>query len=240
MLHVIPFLLTWALLCIAPGSAPKQPANPVKRHPHHPQAIKIGGVKGDILVTYTTMPYNPERLKELKPGFSWHLGYAQLKTDVPLNVGETKVPAGTYKFNSQLNKDGKAWTLELQNLDLMQAKGQVMRAQRRGDEAAVTKAQDNVKMVEAKLKKAGISAVIALPTSAFKAEDDEHLTIHAINRGWTTAGRRTTDARGKTGVRGSLRTSFGNLHYQFDFEEVIEGAQDPQDQQPDRPRRRRR
>ena len=47
-------------------------------------------------------------------------------------------------------------------------------------------------------------------------------------------------ARGKTGVRGSLRVSFGDLHHEFSFEEVIGGAQDPQDQQPDRRRRRRR
>ena len=97
-----------------------------------------------------------------------------------------------------------------------------------------------VEAVEAKLKKDGVATNIVLPTSTFKADDEEHMIIYAINRGWATTQRGRTEARGKTGVRGSLRVSFGDLHHEFSFEEVIEGAQDPADEQPDRRRRRRR
>ncbi|MHC4516732.1 MAG: hypothetical protein ACYTGW_22890 [Planctomycetota bacterium] len=239
MQYLIPLLLPWALLCTVPGSAPNNPnpTNP-KLDPHYYQAIKIGGVKGDITVIYFTVPFNPERLKGLKPGFGWHLGYASIKTDVPLKVGDTKVPAGQHKLNCRLNEDGKTWTFELQNGELVQAKLQVRRARRQGEEA-VAKARDAVAAVEAKLAKAGIPANIVLPTSTFKADDEEHMIMYAINRGWETAGIRQTKPRGKTGVRGTLRVSFSNLHYEFGFEEIIEGAQDPEDEQPN-PRRRRR
>jgi len=239
MQHVIPLLLTWALLCVAPGSVPDQPANPTKRHPHHYQAIKIGGVKGNITLTYFTVPYNPEELKGRKPGFTWHLGGAALKTNVPLKVGDVNVPAGQHKLNCRLNKDGETWTLELQNGELVRAKRQIWRARRQGDEA-VAKARETVKALEAKLKEDGVPANIALPTSTFKADDEEHMIMYAINRGWETTGRGRTAVRGKTGARGSLRISFGDLHHEFSFEEVIEGAQDPEDPQPDRRRRRRR
>ncbi len=239
MQHVTPLLMTWALLAVAPGSAPNPLPHPTPRHPHHPRAIKIGGVKGDITVTYITLTYNPERLKDLKPGFAWHLGFAQLKTDVPLKVGDTQVPAGRYKLNAYLKGDGKTWSLGLENGELTQAKWQVMRAQRGGNEEAVAKARDAVKAIEAKLKKAGTPATIPLPTSTFKADDEEHLTLYAVNHGWATPRMGSTDNRGKAGVRASLRASFGDLHYKFDVEEVIEGAQEPADEQPSPPYRRR-
>ncbi len=241
MQYLIPLLLPWALLCTVPGSVPDPttPTNPTKRHPHHPQAIKIGGVKGDITVTYFTVPYNPDRLNDLKPGFTWHLGSATLKTDVPLTVGDVKVPAGQHKLNCRLNKDGKGWTLELQNGQLMQAKRRVQGARRRGTDEAVAKAQDEVAAVDAKLKKDSIPANIVLPTSTFKADDEEHMIMYAINRGWVTTRRGQTEPRGKTGVRGSLRVSFGDLHHEFKFKEFIEDGPEPGDEQPNRRRRRR-
>lgn len=235
-MHYAILLLTWALLCIAPGSAPKQPANPIKLHPHYTKAIKIGGVKGDITVTYLTLTHNPEKVKTVKPGSPWHLGFAKIKTDVPLRAGDVKIPAGEHKLNARLNEDGKSWALELENFQLASTKMQIFRARRQGEEA-VAKVRDKIKAIEASLKKAGTPARIALPTSTFKSEDDEHLTLYAINRGWATKGFGQTESRGKTGVRGTLRASFGDLHYQFDFEEIIEGAQDPDDQQPERRRR---
>ncbi|MHC4853416.1 MAG: hypothetical protein ACYTF5_15495, partial [Planctomycetota bacterium] len=146
---------------------------------------------------------------------------------------------GQHKLNCRLNEDGKTWTFELQNGELMQAKRRMSRARRRGPEEAVAKARDEVAAIEAKLKKAGTPVNIVLPTSTFKADDEEHMIMYAINRGWETAGMGQTKPRGKTGVRGTLRVSFSNLHYEFGFEEIIEGAQDPEDEQPN-PRRRRR
>lgn len=86
---------------------------PLPLHPHLPKAIVVGGAGGKATVYYFTVPYNPERLKGLQPGFQWHLGRAQLVTEVPLRVGDATVAAGKYKCDVRRGDTGDQWSLVL-------------------------------------------------------------------------------------------------------------------------------
>ena len=75
---------------------------------------------------------------------------------------------------------------------------------------------------------------IVVSTTAFKADNQEHMAMYAINRGFKARRRRGTDPFDTTGVQASIRVSFGDLHYQFEFTEFCEGVKPPEQ------RRRRR
>ncbi len=248
MTHLVPLLLTWALLLLAPGSLsttdtetspnPFDPTSPVKLlHPHHPKVVKIGGVKGNITLTHITVPFNEKHLADLKPGFTWHMGFANLKTEIPIECGDVKVPAGNYKLEMRRGKTNKDWSFVLSSQDLLAAKNTLRRAERRGTDEEIEEAKAKLKAVEASLKKSGGDKNITLPTKAFKADDEEHLIFFAINRGWETNSRRTTDPRSDDGVKGSIRVSFGDLHYEFGFKETGTGGK-PQQRRGGRRRRR--
>ncbi len=84
-------------------------------HPHYSKAIVVGGAAGSVKILYLTEPFNADHLKGRRAGFEWHLGYAQLHTDVPLQVGEVTVPAGKHKLNARLNEKG-SWDFVLGKL----------------------------------------------------------------------------------------------------------------------------
>ena len=59
-------------------------------HPHVPRAIKLGLTEGEAAIHDFTMPFHTELVKELKPGFSWHAGYAQITTARALTAGSRR------------------------------------------------------------------------------------------------------------------------------------------------------
>jgi hypothetical protein len=63
-----------------------------------------------------TVPFNPEHLEGLQPGFDWHLGFPVLDTEIPLAVGDVTVPAGKYALNARLGEEG-AWDFVVKQRD---------------------------------------------------------------------------------------------------------------------------
>ncbi len=202
------------LMAVSPVIAP---------HPHNPKGLVVGGAGGKVTVTYFTVPFNPDQLAKIKPGMSWHLGFAAFETEVPLRAGDSEIPAGKYKLNGKLAKDGK-WQIQLASWDLIDAQSKLRRARRSASNGSVA-AADRVKelqaTVEALTEKHKDGIVIA--ADDFKAEQDEHLTMTLINRGFNTV--RRGSAEPKSGVEFSLRVSFGDLHRSIDITEVFTGAE---------------
>ena len=82
-------------------------------HPHMTKATIVPGVKGKVVVTYLTVPYNPDNIKDLEPGFVFSAPAAQVKTDMALVAGNVKIPAGEYALKARLDDNGKTWSVML-------------------------------------------------------------------------------------------------------------------------------
>lgn len=106
MSGMISSVLAVLLQVLAPFSASFE-------HPHHPQAIVVGGAAGSVTLMYMTVPFNADHLEGLEPGFDWHLGFPMVDTEVPLTVGDVQVPAGKYALNARLGEDEGAWDFVL-------------------------------------------------------------------------------------------------------------------------------
>ena len=207
-----PILVTLLAASLLPlGSTP--PA-----HPHVPKAIVIGGAAGKVTVTYFTVPFNAEHLKDLKDGFVWHLGFAGLDTEVALQAGSTKIPKGRYgmtvKYAAGANGGEGTWSARLVDASLAQANNRLRRARSDEDKAAAEKAIADAK---AKLKEAGLPEEILLPLAKFEGKHDEHLTMRVEHGGYTTVERGKLDPAG--GAEFTLRFSFGDLHRQLALQE---------------------
>ena len=63
-------------------------------HPHVPKVIAIKLTEGEATLSYFTVPFNAEHLKDLKPGFNWHAGFARFATAKDLKCGDKTIPAG--------------------------------------------------------------------------------------------------------------------------------------------------
>lgn len=204
----------------------------VTAHPHVPKALVIGGAAGKVTVTYFTVPYNPERLRGLKPGFSWHLGFAALRTEVPLEIGDAVVPPGHYKLNAKLGENG--WNFELVDFQLAQA---AMRAQfARG--ARAEQARQRYEELKKRLAGTGRDKVLAVAAEDYRAGEDEHLSMLAVLEGFTTVRRFSEEPR--EGVAFVLRVGFGDLHRAFSVREKFESAPGRSEQKDDGGRSRRR
>ena len=107
---MIPFPFLPIVAGLALASVP--PVSPTP-HPHFTRATIVAGVKGNLQVTYRTVPFNADNLKDLDPGFINNVGGAQMTTTMALTCGDVKVPAGTYRVNAQLGSDGKSWSIAL-------------------------------------------------------------------------------------------------------------------------------
>ena len=154
MFALTPFVSLLLALALSVGS-------PV--HPHNPKAIVLQGAAGKVTVTYFTVPFNEERLKDLKPGFVWHLGRAALETDVPLKSGDETISAGKYRINIVRGDSADDWSIQLES---------------------------SARAVEAA---AGQNDKIALATEPFKMVHDEHLSIIALSSGYATVKRGSTE-----------------------------------------------
>jgi len=200
----------------------------VMMHPHHPRAIQIGGAGGKITVTYFTVPYNPDQLTGLQPGFEWHLGFSMFNTEVPLEIGDVTVPAGEYKLQSRRGDSAGEWDMLLENPELAKAEMGVFFAQMGGDsdraKEAVARAEKAVAKLREKLAKTGDDKIYVLGAKTFTAEDAEHLQMTVIHHGFTTTQRMSEDPA--DGVEFELHVSFGDLHRSVSVHEVFPAAAD--------------
>jgi hypothetical protein len=185
-------------------------------HPHVPKLIKLGGAGGTISCNYFTVPFNAAHLTELKPGFDWHLGFAQLKTEVPLKAGEASIPPGSYKLNVRRGTGDQDWSAVLEPFEVASAKRQMMFG--RTDEA---KEQAKQKLEDLKAKYAQTKEPLEIPLALTKLDGthEEHLLIVAMVEGYETAQRGSDEANG--GIEFRLRLSFGDLHRELSFGEAF-------------------
>ena len=191
---------------------------PTAVHPHHPKAANIGGAGGDIVTSYFTVDYNEEHLKSLETGFEWHLGFAMFRTEVPLKVGDTMVPAGSYKLQARLTDEPGHWNLVLKSRELAMAEMGVFFASRRGEDA-VAEAEANLAKTKKKLAETGEDKTYLLKTRLFDQEHEEHLRMTVLNHGFATVQRMSEDPAG--GVEFELRISFGDMHHRVMCQEVF-------------------
>jgi hypothetical protein len=217
ILPILPLIAGATLLC-APLS---YSSNPETAHPHYPMVTKLAGVKGNVSISWFTVPHNAEQVKTAGPNYIWSRGFT-LKTDVALKCGNVSIPAGSYAFGFQLDEKGKKWSALLQSPKLRGLSRQLARARRSGAETP---------KIEAELKEAAKKNVL-LPTENFKGKHAEHLRLYVINYGYKTGGRRNPDPI--SGVDAEFRISFGDLHIKFAVSEVLEAKKG------DSPNRRRR
>ena len=185
------------------------PSTPL--HPHHPKSIVIGGAAGKVTISYFTVPFNAKHLKGKPSGFEWHLGGAQLNTEVPLRVGDVDVPAGEYSLHARLGDQEGVWNFVLQNREVARELQQARR-RARNSETARAKYEE--------LKKEAAKASLVLIAKDCKMAHEEHLNMLAINHGYIRTDRRSMDPAG--GVEFSLRVSFGDLHRELKITEEFE------------------
>lgn len=222
-------LLALAAAVAAGNSANEVPTDP-PLHPHHHKVAEIAGVKGKIRVQWYTLPHNPEQVaKNKRPNYLFNRGYS-LKTDVALQCGEIKVPAGNYTLGFQLDGEAKNWSVVLIPQAAAQLQQQLRGARRRGRDTTEIEAKI------AGLKKQGVKTM-TLPSKAFEGKPAEHLELTLINHGYKIGGRR--DPTPISGIDGEFRVSFGDLHTSFRFQEVFKPEEKKSgDKQAGRRRRR--
>ncbi|MGE3881444.1 MAG: hypothetical protein AB7I19_20465 [Planctomycetota bacterium] len=179
-------------------------------HPHVPKAIRLHGANGPITVQYFTVPYNPEHLADLKPGFEWHLGFAAFENEVVLQSGGQTVPPTRWKLGVVRGEADGQWSLLLEPFELWQGRRGAQRNQ---------EARERFEQLRERLEKDGIPARVVLPMKAQTAEAAEHLEMLVIHRGYTAAQRLSNDPAG--GVEFTLRLDFGDIHFTCDLNEVF-------------------
>jgi len=187
-------------------------------HPHHPRALKLQGAGGAVEVLYFTVEFNRERLEGLKPGFDWHLGFAELNTAVDLTCGDARIVHGRYKLNVRRGQNADDWSAVLVPSELWRAQAAVRRAQRSGEEAQKTAAAE-LEAVRTELQASGKSAEMALPLAKVTADRSSHLELSGIHHGYDTAERGSSQPAG--GMRCAIRLGFGDLHRELELSEVF-------------------
>lgn len=81
-------------------------------HPHFRKTVSAS-VKGlDLKVQYSTVPYNPVHLKDVKDGFLFHCGRAKVTVEGEMSSGGQKISAGSYLLRAQA-KSVDDWTFYL-------------------------------------------------------------------------------------------------------------------------------
>jgi hypothetical protein len=179
--------------------------------------VKVGLTQGEVTINYFTYPFNPAHVADVKPGFSWHAGGAQIETTRALEAGGAKIAAGKYSFSFQKTEDG--WALGLANDRAQQAMGRIRQAAAKKDDA-------QVKELQAKLDeeiKSGEAVRYAIPLKMVKADDEEHLNFRIVTLGYVAKGRR--DATPVGGTEFAIHADFGTLHGRLDLKERFEGVE---------------
>jgi hypothetical protein len=208
ILPILPFVAGAALACI-----PLVPTSPsTAAHPHYPKATTVAGVKGNVTVSWFTVPFNPDQVKKVGANYLWNRGFS-LKTDVALECGDVKVTPGTYALGFKMDSKGEKWSVVIMPREISRLNRQLSRVKRSGGDTSE---------IEGKLQalaKKGIRNM-TLPTTTFKGKAAEHMTIYSVNYGYKTSGRRSPDPI--SGVEAEYRVSFGDLHIKFAFSEVFQ------------------
>lgn len=85
---------------------------PLGAHPHFRKTVtaKLPGL--EITIEYVTYPWNPSHLAEVKEGFVFHCGGANLKLSAPAKLGSREIAAGKYLLRARA-KDLDHWTFLL-------------------------------------------------------------------------------------------------------------------------------
>ena len=202
-------------------------APPPIPHPHVPKAIVVGGAAGKAKVMYFTVPYNAKHLEKLEKDFQWHLGFAHIETEFELKSGDVTVPKGRYKVDVRRGDGTDDWSMVLVNGEWAKANQAWRRAQfqlqrGRGTEADVEKAEAALEAVDKRIEAGELIKEHVLAMRARKGDEEEHLAITALHRGYTTPRVGLDEPAG--GVEFSLRIDFGNIHQRVDFAEVFDAA----------------
>ncbi|MFO1076826.1 MAG: hypothetical protein U1E73_03770 [Planctomycetota bacterium] len=177
-------------------------------HPHVPKAIVLHGAGGTATLKWFTVPYNPEQVKTLPNGQTWHLGFAALDVGIPMACGDVKVPVGSYKLDVVRDDKGEFSAFRLVPAELLR----VTRA-RRGEEPDASKVAEVKKDLAAR----GIPERIDLPAKTFAEDDAEHLEFAAMTRGYEATQRGGAEPKG--GASFTVMANFGDLHRRFDLVE---------------------
>lgn len=187
-------------------------------HPHHPKAVKLQGAQGMVTLTYFTVEFNPTHISELKPGFDWHIGFAQLNSAVDLKCGDVAIGKGDYKLNVRRGADADSWQAVLVPMTLARAQQAVRSAARKGPEQE-KEAKAALELLQADMKQKGVVFETLLPVSKFDAAKADHLACYGIHYGYDAAERGSDKPAG--GAELGFRVSFGDLHREVKFTEVF-------------------
>jgi hypothetical protein len=206
------FLELAAFISLAAAAAVPSP------HPHDPKAVKLQGAGGMVTVLYFTVQFNATHLTELKPGFDWHLGFAELNAAVDLRCGDARIAKGVYKLNARRGSSAGDWNAVLVPSRLWSARRAVARAQRVGGDAE-TEAKAALEMVESELRESGAPAETVLPLSEFQDTNAEHLAVVGLHYGYATTERGSDQPA--SGMECGIRVSFGDLHRELKLTEVF-------------------
>ena len=81
-------------------------------HPHFRKTVsaKLPGL--EVSMEYTTLPWNPVHLSEIKDGFVFHCGYATVQLTGTARLAGKEIPAGKYVLRARA-KDADNWTFVL-------------------------------------------------------------------------------------------------------------------------------
>lgn len=84
----------------------------VSSHPHFRKTVsaKLPGL--EVRMEYTTLPWNPAHLSEVKEGFVFHCGYASVELIGEAKLAGRDIAAGKYVLRA-VAKDADNWTLFL-------------------------------------------------------------------------------------------------------------------------------
>jgi hypothetical protein len=181
-------------------------------HPHVPKAIVLQGAGGKTTLTWFTIHFNPEQVKTLPNGATWHLGFAALDVGMPLRAGATPIPVGKYKLDVLRDAQGEFSELQLVPMELLRARG-------RRDQPADPAAMEAAKKA---LAARGVPELIRLLAAKFDDPFAEHLEFFAITRGYETVERGSAEPKG--GASFTLMATFGDLHRKVELVEVFGGG----------------
>jgi len=147
-------------------------------HPHDPKALRIE-LKGGGVVTldHITVPFNGDHLKNIKPGFIWHCGFAKLKTPVALSTPSGTVAPGTYLLRVK-NLDAGKWSYLLVPEDLQKVKKRFDSLKRKLGEAMGEELEDIKGEIASLEKKLAQMVQVELPATLTEVDkSEEHLLL---------------------------------------------------------------
>ncbi len=81
-------------------------------HPHFRKTVLAKLPDVEVKLEYTTYPWNPSHLSEVKEGFIFHCGNALVEISKAVKIGSTEIAAGKYQLRARA-KDVDHWTFFL-------------------------------------------------------------------------------------------------------------------------------